>query len=98
MDRYHCNKKGWSLLHVLALYGNTDILSDLRHLLPGIDTGCVDESGRTALEALNCRANADSNFVNVFTVLLRDIDKSNEEAEDEASVTSFETAFEEQDV
>ena len=97
VDRYHCNRKGWSLLHVLALYGNTDIFMELRHLLPGIDTDCMDESDRTAVDALKCRADADSSFVALFMAFLRDIGPRNGEAEEEGSVKSFDTAVEEQD-
>ena len=97
VDRYHCNKKGWSLLHVLALYGNSDMVSDLSHLLPGIDTELMDMSGRTALEALKCRADVDSTFATEFKALLRGIATLDEEAEDDASVRSFDTAVEEQE-
>ena len=69
---------------------------EVRHLLPSIDVGCVDEAGQTAKEALNGRANADAGFVALFIDFLREMKEREEDAEDGKSVKSFESALEEQ--
>ena len=98
VDRYHYNRKGWNLLHVLARYGTSEMLSIVRHLLSGVDVSFEDESGNTALETLNRRTDSNAEFASMFKATIYKLEEKAEEVEDDASVESYDTAAEEQTV
>lgn len=93
IDHSHRNRNGWTVLHVLALYGTVDIMNQVVPYISGVDVAWRDGKGRRAIEALEDRIEADEEFRAVFQAWWASIAEDLRD-EDENSEASYASALE----
>jgi ankyrin repeat protein len=86
----HYNKAGWTILHVLALYGTVDTMNRVTPYVKGVDALWQDSRGRTAADALEDRLEANEKFCTDFRAYLVSFD----DTRDDDSIESFASAVE----
>ena len=88
IDVSHCNRKGWNLLHVLALYGTVETFGLVRHLLGSSELAQQDSMGRMPIEALRSRTVVEQEFLDLFTKYLANRDDTSDATSEDSFVTA----------